>query len=45
MLPAAKPGAPGSAGAIDDKALLNGPQMPSAAMSQDDIDAILSGNA
>jgi chemotaxis protein CheZ len=43
--PAAKPGAPGSAVAIDDKALLNGPQMPSAAMSQDDIDAILSGNA
>ncbi|MCC7045353.1 MAG: protein phosphatase CheZ [Alphaproteobacteria bacterium] len=31
--------------ALDDQALLNGPQMPANAMSQDDIDAILSGNA
>jgi chemotaxis protein CheZ len=31
--------------AMDDKALLNGPQMPANAMGQDEIDAILSGNA
>jgi chemotaxis protein CheZ len=50
---AAKPGAkptdakadPKAAAALDDKALLNGPQMPATAMGQDEIDALLSGNA
>ena len=49
---AAKPGAkptdakadPKASAALDDKALLNGPQMPASAMGQDEIDAILSGN-
>jgi chemotaxis protein CheZ len=47
-----KPGAaakakvdPQAVAAMDDKALLNGPQMPANAMGQDEIDAILSGNA
>lgn len=42
---ASKGADPASPAALDDKALLNGPQMPANAMSQDDIDAILSGNA
>lgn len=42
---AGKAAEPASPAALDDKALLNGPQMPANAMSQDDIDAILSGNA
>ncbi len=46
----AKPAAPPEAAPADDampsdKALLNGPQLPAAAISQDDIDAILSGKA
>jgi chemotaxis protein CheZ len=36
---------PKAVAAMDDKALLNGPQMPANAMGQDEIDAILSGNA
>ncbi|MCK6453358.1 MAG: protein phosphatase CheZ [Alphaproteobacteria bacterium] len=46
----AKPAAPQETAPADgamprDKELLNGPQLPAAAISQDDIDAILSGKA
>lgn len=39
----AKPDAK-SVAAMDDKSLLNGPQLPANAMGQDEIDALLSGN-
>jgi len=41
--PAGKAVDPKAATAMDDKSLLNGPQMPANAMGQDEIDAILNG--
>ena len=35
---------PAAAETADDARLMNGPQMPDAAISQDDIDAILAGS-